>query len=215
MSQGPMIETKQCVCGNTYKTDCATLGVNRKKCGICFLKESWIKEEKDVIGLIWFFAEKELGQRKGFNSVEYVKGLFEGKLDPHILNSGLDKDFLSNVLMSLSMNSFALLEVKDDVTKFVRDNGWEELVKVFLSAFRDKGNSIETKAEFLESRPFRFMDAMEYLEKNIEHKVRCTKWKDNQYIYRDNFGNLYCSQDGELYSPTIRHMFDEWEVVLS
>ncbi|AJE13226.1 hypothetical protein EXQ31_13475 [Clostridium botulinum] len=118
MSFGAIIETKQCSCGKLYETNCETLGVNRKECGMCDIANR-IEEPKEIASLIYYVVSKSNIQ--GNDLKQITRNLLKSKLADELIELGLEDRNLTEIRSILDSDSPYMMEVRRDLLKYLKE----------------------------------------------------------------------------------------------
>ena len=118
MSLASIIEKKQCLCGNFYKTDCSTLGINRKKCGMCCIVDG-IEETKEIASVIYYIVSKSDIQNNNFKDI--TRDILKNKLSDDIIEQGLLDKRLNEICSILDEDSSYMIEVRNDLSNYLKE----------------------------------------------------------------------------------------------
>jgi len=113
----------------------------------------------------------------------------------------------------------------DTITNSSQPNSEEGLVSEvkemillrMLSILESEEEYIEETCEDSTPEEFNYLtteDAETLLKLNSTNKVRNSEWEDDMYVYWDKEENMFITEDGELYSDTLKgEDEDKWIVV--
>ena len=118
MSLIPLIARLQCECGNIYSTDCSTLGINRKICGVCDLRRM-VEDKDSVVSVIYFIVSKSDVGNADYKSI--VKDLLKNKLSKSTIKNGLKDEVLENACSILNSNDCRMTEIRKDLAEYLSD----------------------------------------------------------------------------------------------
>lgn len=135
MCFGPIIETKQCSCGKLYDTNCETLGVHRKKCGMCGLADR-IEEPEEIASVIYYVVSKSDIQDNDLKQL--TKNLLKNKLPDELIELGLEDRTLAKICSVLDKGSSYMTEVRRDLLKYLKEyDNINDFINILLLKYRN------------------------------------------------------------------------------
>ncbi|MEG1482928.1 MAG: hypothetical protein RSA57_03920 [Cetobacterium sp.] len=124
------VEKKQCLCGNFYKTDCSTLGINRKKCGMCCIIDG-IEAMKEIVPVIYYIVSKSDIQNNDLKDI--TRNILKNKLSDDIIELGLEDKLLNEICSILDKDSSYMIEVRNDLSNYLKEyDNINDLIKRLL-----------------------------------------------------------------------------------
>jgi hypothetical protein len=130
MSFGPIIETKQCSCGKLYETNCETLGVNRRKCGMCEIADR-LDEPNEIASIIYYVVSKSDIQDADLKQI--TRNLLKSKLPDKLVEQGLEDSFLAEMCSILDKDNPYMTEVRRDLSKYLKEyDNINDFIRILL-----------------------------------------------------------------------------------